>query len=135
MMHVQGVLETCLYAEDLEPSTRFYAEVLGLEIVSSVAGRHVFFRVGRGVFLLFDPGRTGAGDGEVPAHGARGPGHVAFAVDPAELPQWRERLARHRIEVEAEVTWPRGGSSLYVRDPAGNSVELTSPQIWGIGPC
>jgi hypothetical protein len=26
--------------------------------------------------------------------------------------------------------WPRGGMSLYVRDPAGNCVELASPRLW-----
>jgi hypothetical protein len=29
------------------------------------------------------------------------------------------------------VRWPRGGRSLYVRDPGGNSIELASPRIWG----
>jgi catechol 2,3-dioxygenase-like lactoylglutathione lyase family enzyme len=55
---------------------------------------------------------------------------VAFAVPEAELDAWRARLARHGVPVESEVRWPRGGRSLYVRDPAGNSVELAGESIW-----
>jgi len=35
------------------------------------------------------------------------------------------------VPIESEVRWPRGGRSLYVRDPAGNSVEIASPALWG----
>lgn len=135
-MNVEEVLETCLYAEELEEAERFYARVLGLEVLSREEGRHAFFRCGRGVFLLFNPAHTGArqtfvAGRPVPLHGARGAGHVAFAVPEAEIPAWRDRLERLGVEVEAEVEWPRGGRSLYVRDPAGNSVELAPRRIWG----
>jgi catechol 2,3-dioxygenase-like lactoylglutathione lyase family enzyme len=131
-MRVRGVLETCLYAEDLAESARFYERVLGLRARSRVEGRHAFFRCGDAMLLLFDPARTAAPGGDVPPHGARGPGHVAFAVPAAELDDWREHLGRCGVEIEAEVEWPAGGRSLYLRDPAGNSVELTSPRIWSI---
>ena len=132
---VRGVLETCLYARDLAAAERFYADVIGLEAFQRAEGRHVFFRCGAGVFLVFDPARTSTepgavGGAPIPAHGAAGPGHVAFAVPEAELDAWRERLARHGVPVESEVRWPRGGRSLYVRDPAGNSVELAGEGIW-----
>lgn len=132
---VREVLETCLYASDLAAAERFYTAVLGLEVLARVEGRHVFFRLGRGVFLVFDPEATSASSAHglpVPAHGARGPGHVAFAVAEAAIDGWRERLAGLGVAVEAEVAWPRGGRSLYVRDPAGNSVELAEPRIWGL---
>lgn len=131
-MRVQRVLETCLYAEDLAAAEAFYTEVLGLAVLSRVEGRHVFFRCGENVFLLFDPRATELESGRVPAHGARGPGHIAFAVDRESLPAWREALAAQGVAIEMQVQWPSGGDSLYFRDPAGNSVELTSPQIWGL---
>ncbi|MQA91336.1 MAG: glyoxalase/bleomycin resistance/extradiol dioxygenase family protein [Gemmatimonas sp.] len=131
-LEVRGVLETCLYAEELEASAGFYERVLRLRAVSRLEGRHVFFRCGSGMFLLFDPNATQTDGGEVPPHGARGPGHVAFAVGAAELGSWRVHLEREGVPVEADVTWPSGGTSLYLRDPAGNSVELTTPTIWSI---
>ena len=131
-----GVLETCLYASDLDAAERFYRDVIGLEPFARVAGRHVFFRCGaRAVFLLFNPAATeqpNQAGTAVPTHGARGPGHVAFAVGEDELAAWRDRLTSHGIAIEAEVEWPRGGRSLYVRDPAGNSVELAPGRIWGV---
>lgn len=131
-MKVERVLETCLYAEDLTRSAAFYLDVLGLELLSRAEGRHVFFRCGEAVFLLFDPTRTGSPEGVVPPHGARGPGHVAFAVPAADLARWRAHVSDRGVRIEAEVEWPGGGSSIYLRDPAGNSVELTSPRIWGL---
>jgi catechol 2,3-dioxygenase-like lactoylglutathione lyase family enzyme len=126
------VLETCLYAEPLERTAAFYETVLGLNAFARAQKRHVFFRAGEGVFLLFNPAVTSIAGGEVPPHGARGPGHVAFAIGTGDLDHWRERLSRMGVPLEAEVGWPGGGSSLYVRDPAGNSVELTTPSIWGL---
>jgi catechol 2,3-dioxygenase-like lactoylglutathione lyase family enzyme len=136
-MNVGGVLETCLYAADLAAAEAFYTTVLGLEVHARADGRHVFFRCGAGMLLVFDPGRTATeqthvGGRPVPVHGARGAGHVAFAVPAAELDAWRARLRELGVATESEVEWPRGGVSLYLRDPAGNSVELASPAIWGL---
>jgi hypothetical protein len=35
------------------------------------------------------------------------------------------------VPIEREIEWDEGGTSIYVRDPAGNSVELAPPTIWG----
>ena len=130
-MNVNHVLETCLYVDDLTAAQRFYQEVLGLEPLTAVAGRHVFFRCGAGMLLLFNPDETARG-GSVPAHGAHGPGHVAFAMQRSQVDGWRAWLAEKSVTVETEVTWPGGGQSLYFRDPAGNSLELTTPATWGL---
>ena len=67
----------------------------------------------------------------MPPHGARGPGHVAFAATAEELDRWRERLAAAGVAIEADFRWPGSGAlSIYVRDPAGNSVELAEPRLW-----
>jgi catechol 2,3-dioxygenase-like lactoylglutathione lyase family enzyme len=129
---ILGILEACLYAEDLGRAAAFYADVLGLEVFARSENRHVFFRTGNGVFLLFNPAVTSEPGGQVPPHGARGPGHVAFAIRQADLDHWRARLADLGATTEAEVEWPGGGCSLYLRDPAGNSVELATPSIWGL---
>ncbi len=129
-MQVGDVLETCLYAVDLHAAEQFYTKVLGLELLSKTPGRHVFFRCGRGVFLVFDPRATSVPG--FPPHGAKGPGHVAFRVPESDLERWRNHLLGSGVDIEAEIDWPRGGHSIYFRDPAGNSVELASPAVWGL---
>ena len=128
---VEAVVETAVYAADLAAAEAFYGGVLGLPVVGREAGRQVFFRVGAGSMLLvFDPATTLRG-GTFPPHGATGPGHVALGVRPEALDGWRRHLAAHGVEIEMEYTWPRGGRSLYFRDPAGNLVELITPGVWG----
>ena len=136
-MTVGDPIEVCLYASDLDAAKRFYSDVLGLDVLSHELGRHVFFRCGRAVFLVFNPDATmrpgvGGKGPAIPPHGATGAGHVAFSVTEAEIPAWRQRLKAKQVAVEAEVSWPGGGSSIYFRDPAGNSVELTTPETWGL---
>ncbi len=135
-MQATQVLETCLYVDDLAAAEGFYTRVFGLTLISRVEGRHVFFRCGDGVFLLFNPARTiqpdTAGLG-VPTHGAHGPGHAAFAMRHEDVDAWREHLRQNGVDIEKEIAWPGGGYSLYFRDPAGNSVELATPKTWGIG--
>lgn len=136
-MAPRGILEAALYADDLEGAERFYTGVLRLEFISRQPGRHVFFRCGDSVLLVFDPRTTSrettlvAGQ-VVPLHGSTGPGHVALRVHEAELPAWRDRLRHAGVTIEQEVAWPKGGHSIYFRDPAGNSVELATPALWGM---
>jgi len=134
---ITAVLETCLYASDLAAAERFYGGVLGLAVFAREAGRHVFLRCGDAMLLVFDPARTtdttsAVGGVPVPRHGTVGAGHVCFRVPEGELAAWHERLIAAGVPVEAEIRWPRGGTSLYVRDPAGNSVELAPARIWGL---
>jgi catechol 2,3-dioxygenase-like lactoylglutathione lyase family enzyme len=126
-----GVLETALYTSDLEVAEAFYTTVMGLELDSKAEGRHLFFRCGRGMLLVFDPAATSV-QGPVPPHGATGPGHVAFSVADGDLEDWAAHLRESNVEIEADIAWPGGGRSLYFRDPGGNSLELTSPRIWGM---
>ena len=128
---IEAVVETAVYADDLKEIERFCTGVLGLNVIGREPGRHVFFRVGKGnVLLAFNPQATLVG-GVFPAHGARGPGHFALGVRSESLEVWRQWLTENRIAIEKEVSWPKGGASIYFRDPAGNSVELVTPGLWG----
>jgi catechol 2,3-dioxygenase-like lactoylglutathione lyase family enzyme len=117
--------ESVVYASDLDAARAFYRDVLGLREVEEA----VFRLEDERVLLLFDPARSSQPGRIVPSHGPAGPIHVAFSVD--DLDAWRERLAEHGVELEHEHEWARGGArSLYVRDPAGNSVELVEGDLW-----
>ncbi|HET6469198.1 MAG TPA: VOC family protein [Geminicoccaceae bacterium] len=126
-----AVLETILYADDLAAAEAFYRDVLGLELHSRKDGVFAFFRLGPGMLLLFRP-EASLANTEIPAHGARGPGHACFAVAEAALDAWQARLRARGVAIEHEQVWPRGGRSFYFRDPAGNSLEIATPRIWGL---
>lgn len=129
---IGSVHETVLYAADVRRAAAFYADVLGLRSVGGLEEQGAVFRLGAGdsVLLIFDPRHAATEGRGVPTHGAVGSGHIAFAVGKGELSQWRQRLEAAGVAIELEREWPRGGRSVYVRDPAGNSVELVEGAIW-----
>jgi catechol 2,3-dioxygenase-like lactoylglutathione lyase family enzyme len=125
------VYETVLYAEDVAATAAFYAEVLGLRLVDGPDELAAAFRLDDGgVLLIFDPGRSARPGRPVPSHGTEGASHLAFAVGAGELDAAAEELRERGVEIEREVDWPQGGRSIYVRDPAGNSVELVEGDLW-----
>jgi catechol 2,3-dioxygenase-like lactoylglutathione lyase family enzyme len=131
-----GILETVLYARDLAAAEAFYGEVLGLTLIAKLAGRHLFFRCGGQVLLIFNPDATttppAPGALPVPTHGAHGFGHLCFRASAAELARWRAHLLAKGVAIEADFEWPSGGRSIYFRDPAGNSLEFAEPRIWNL---
>ena len=130
-LQLTRILETSLYTDDLDRAEAFYKSVLGLNVFAKEAGRHLFYELGDQMLLLFNPART-IEESEVAPHGARGPGHVAFAVPKSEMAEWKRHLKGKGVEIEKDVLWPNGGRSIYFRDPAGNCLEFASPLVWGI---
>lgn len=136
-MQPEGILETVLYAPDLDEAERFYSEIMGLERIAREGNRHVFFRCGGQVFLVFNPEETEKPPAEgalpVPPHGAKGEGHVCFRVAPEDLDDWRRRLYSHGVAIDADFRWPGSDArSIYFRDPAGNCLELAPAALWGL---
>jgi catechol-2,3-dioxygenase len=110
---------------------RFYTCILGLRKVSEMSPRGITLRVtDTSVLLIFNSAEAIKPHSEVPAHGATGPGHCAFSINPTDLDAWKNHLANCRVPIEREVTWPTGARSVYFRDPAGNSIELIAGQLW-----
>ena len=131
-MKVKAIIETAIYVDDLRAAEAFYRTVLGLAVIGQEPGRHVFFQVGEAsVLLAFLAEATQKGD-QLPPHGATGPGHFALGIEAEAFDAWRKLLQSHGVTIEKDVEWPRGGKSLYFRDPAGNSVELVTPGVWGL---
>lgn len=134
MPHIDGLLESVLYVEDMARAKAFYAGVLALETMLDTE-RLVALDAGRqGVLLLFQRGRTAddvpTAGGVIPGHDGSGPVHMAFAIAAEAYEPWKARLAEHGIALRSEVSWPRGGRSLYVDDPDGHVIELATPGLW-----
>ena len=132
-MQLGRVFETVLYAGDLAAAERFYCDVLGLERLYRTELMLVLRCGPQSVLLIFDPAHSSLSGRAVPSHGTSGAGHVAFLTGPRELDGWRRQLLDRGVEIEQEVEWESGGLSIYFRDPAGNSVELAPPTLWGGG--
>lgn len=128
---LERVYETVLYADDVAAAVSFYADVLELRLVEEPDEVGAAFRLPDGaVLLVFDPRASARPGRPVPSHGAAGAGHVAFAVAAGSLDEWAAMLAARGVDVEQSVDWDGRGRSLYVRDTAGNSVELVDGDIW-----
>ncbi len=128
-----GVLETALYVADMARARDFYERVLGLAPMFADA-RLTAYPVGRSVLLLFLKGGTTEPvvlpGGTIPPHDGDGQNHYALAIAAADLPAWETHLAAHGVAEEGRTRWPRGGISIYFRDPDGHLGELATPGIW-----
>jgi glyoxylase I family protein len=131
-MRLLGLHHVTLICAELERTTAFYRDVLGLALVREGVNdddpdaRHFWFGDAdgtAGTLLSFmeypqmEPGKVGIGS----VH------HVALAVgSSAELDAWRDYL-RSR-DVETTEVFDRGGlRSIYLRDPDGMIVEIATP--------
>jgi catechol 2,3-dioxygenase-like lactoylglutathione lyase family enzyme len=131
---VTGLLETCLYVDDLERARRFYREVMHLEEMSA-SDRLIAFNVGPSrVLLVFDRATctedVDSSKGTIPGHFAKGPMHVAFAIAESASEDWRAWLEKNGLKIRSTMRWDRGGQSLYFEDPDGNVIELATPGLW-----
>jgi catechol 2,3-dioxygenase-like lactoylglutathione lyase family enzyme len=131
---ITGVLETALHVEDIDRAARFYEDVLQLKLINRDQ-RFAGYDAGpRSVLLLFRRGGTletvHLPGGTIPPHGGSGELHVAFAIPADALSAWEARLAAHKIAIEGRMDWPRGGRSIYFRDPDGHLLELATPGLW-----
>lgn len=136
MPKLSGVIETALYVDDLDRARAFYTDTLGLEPLTSDARFLAFDVGGRNVLLLFRRGATletvHLPGGTIPPHDGNGPIHAAFAIAADELPAWERRLGEYDIAIEGRTDWPRGGKSIYFRDPDNHLLELVTPGVWAI---
>lgn len=134
-MRARAILETVLYATDLVAAEAFYARIFGLEVAQKLDGKFVFFRMADQMLLIFDPHASHTADpaNPIPRHGAMGAGHVCFRADShMAIDAWHRHLIAHGVEIEADHRWPNGARSIYLRDPAGNSVEVGEARMWGL---
>ena len=118
----------------MERARRFYADMMGLEPVIEEDRITVYEAGPRAVLILFLQGAmlepVETPKGSIPPHDGSGPLHCALAIAEDALAPWRQHLAGHDVPIEGEMSWPRGGTSIYFRDPDGHLVELATPGLW-----
>ena len=134
MPKLERVLETVLYVKDLERAAAFYEEFMELPVLFSDQRMRAFDVGGNGTLLLFVTGQSlrpvETPMGTIPPHDGEGPAHIAFSIAKAELPVWEKHLEKGGITIESRMEWPRGGISIYFRDPDGHLLELATPGLW-----
>ncbi len=130
-MQLTGLHHITLICADMDRSTAFYRDVLGLGIVRDATSdddpgtRHVWFGAvdgtpGRLISLMEYPHLPEGAVGRGSTH------HFALAVESAEeLDAWRDYLTGQ--DVACSEIFDRGGfRSLYVRDPDGHMIEIAT---------
>jgi ADP-ribose pyrophosphatase YjhB (NUDIX family)/catechol 2,3-dioxygenase-like lactoylglutathione lyase family enzyme len=137
-----GMFEVQLVTHALDAMTAFYRDHLRLEVSLEDPGRgRVHFRTGRGQLILARAGgEPGASpdwpglpppllrttDSRGPTPESHGPVHYALEAPFAEVVAAGERLRAEGFDVRGPFRWPGGRSSIYLRDPEANVVELIS---------
>ena len=131
MIELEGIDHVALSVRDVEQSARWYIEVLGFEHrwPGMWDGVPVFVGKGTTALALF-PSRGNVSDADTGRRGARML-HIAFRTTRAGFAMAQQDLQRRGIAFEFQDH--EISQSIYFRDPAGHSVELAPPTLWGGG--
>lgn len=135
-MKIQGVGHVVLKVRDLERSTHFYRDILGLKEVGQFPGRMVFFSAGENhhdvAVLKVGP------DAPLGPPNAVGLYHVALKIGNSldELRAAKAHLEAHGVRIQG-ISDHDVSQSIYLEDPDGNGLELfvdADPKIWQENP-
>lgn len=129
---IKGLHHITLVTSNQEVNRRFYTEVLGLRRVKYTVNQDDIYH--RHLFYADDKGTIGSAITffewpELPMGiaGLTSPHHLAYTVPNLDaLPKWKAWLLSHGVSVTGPLVRD-GRVSLYLRDPDGVVIEITSP--------
>lgn len=122
-MRATGFNHASVHARDLEQSVRFYVELFGMEPIPTYnfAFPVQYLRLGNLQLHIFER------DSEAPPFH-----HLAFNVDDFEEAYTRAKelgILERESFFEGIYELPDGSVQMYVRDPAGNLIEIDWPDV------
>lgn len=124
MTQILNLAEAALYVHDLDLAVHFSTKVIGLPMTARFDEACFLQTRPQSTLILFDAERLASRRSSIPAHGARGPWHIALAIHADDMQAWRDRLGKFDVAIEHEQDWPQGTHSIYFHDLDGNSLEL-----------
>lgn len=128
---VKGLDHVVLLVDDMEKATSFYTEVIGCTVDNDLLQYGMRqLRAGAHLIDLVDISSEHGAWAKPEVAGGRNVDHVALALGPADPEIVRAHLANHGVEIieEGDRVGAEGETlSFYIRDPAGNQVELSFP--------
>lgn len=128
-MKITGIDHVVLRVKDMDRMIAFYRDVLGCEIAHRQDDLGlVHMRAGPSLIDLVDiAGTLGQRGGDAPAETGRNMDHLCLRVAGFDVEALRRELETHGLDV-GEVAERYGASgkatSMYLRDPEGNGLEL-----------
>ncbi len=129
---IRGLDHVVLRVRALEPSLRFYVDVLGGGVERRLDALGLIqVRLGASLIDLVPvDSPLGKLGGAAPALEGRNLDHFAIQIVPFDEAALRAHLSAHGVEpgdVGLRYGAEGNGPSMYVRDPDGNTVELKGP--------
>lgn len=132
MLIIRGIDHVVLRVRDIERMRKFYCDVLGAR---HVAYRPEFgmshLRIGNAMIDLVEvDGKLGKAGGAAPGLEGRNMDHLCLRVEPFDQEAIVSHLQKHQIEVgkiASRFGAEGNGTSIYLTDPEGNTVELKGP--------
>lgn len=128
---LEGLDHVVLLVADMAKAERFYREVIGCAVEGRLPEYGMLqLRAGAALIDLVDISGEAGAWGRPEVAGGRNMDHVCIATGAWDEAAMRAHLAAHGVEIVEEGirTGARGdGLSFYVRDPAGNMLELKGP--------
>jgi lactoylglutathione lyase len=122
-MQIVELNHVALEVADVDRSAEFYSRVLQLESLPRPAFSFPghWFRLGKGQELHLIGPRS-----EPTQAGSRG-NHFALLVD--DIDAWEAHLTREGAQFMPKKTRPDGAYQIFVSDPDGHFVELSTPPV------
>jgi catechol-2,3-dioxygenase len=126
MPNIRGIAEIVLNVHDLAAARAFYAELLGLEVISPPDFKGpLFLEAGSGhagvpqmIVLVPMPDGSPRFESPRPLH------HLALEVDPEEFDAWEATFRSRGLTLRTGKHPVIPSRTMYVDDPEGNEVEI-----------